>query len=176
MRMRRTGVLTTVRHMGDFWTKVKRGEPNECWPWTGYTRGSGHGLTSHKSRPMHTSRKAWMLTHGEPARGLVVCHKCDNPLCCNPAHMYLGTPADNVLDHHEQPAFEDRGPRERRRLLSDAELDHLWAMRRTGATLKECAAIFNVHIATVARYITAVRKQKLEANARQRVQRASQAI
>jgi len=162
VRMRRTGVLTTTRHMGDFWSKVKRGEPSECWPWTGFTRESGHGLTSHKGLPMHTSRKAWFLTRGAIPPGLVVCHKCDNKVCCNPDHMYLGTPADNALDHFEQPAFEDRGARTRRTLLTEKDLERLWKMRAGGAFLKDCAAHFGVHIATICKYITAARKAKLE--------------
>lgn len=168
MRMRRTGVLTTVRRMGDFWDKVRKGTPQECWPWTGYTRESGHGLTSMKGLPMLASRKAWVLTNGGITRGLVVCHKCDNALCCNPDHMYLGTPADNALDHHENPPFDQRGPRGRGTSLTAAQLEKLWKMRQGGAQLRECAATFNVHIATICRYITQVRKAKLEANRRAR--------
>lgn len=163
-RLRRTGVITTKRLTGDFWSKVRRGDQSACWPWLGFTRGSGHGLTSHKGLPMHTSRKAWLLSNGPIPRGLCVCHKCDNKVCCNPAHLYLGTQADNILDHHEKPPFEERGPRDRNTLLTKEQLDMLWKMRRGGAKLRDCADFFGVHMATIAKYITAVRRAKLERN------------
>jgi hypothetical protein len=163
MRLRRTGKLTTVRMTGDFWDKVEKKGPDECWPWKGFVKPSGHGLTSMKGALMHTSRKAWILTHGPIKDGLCVLHKCDNAICCNPAHMYLGTRIDNILDQWEQPAAADRGPRNGRRfMLSDEQLELLWLMRKEGATLRACAEHFNIHFATVARYVTAIRKEKLQ--------------
>lgn len=163
MRLHRTGKLTTERFMGDFWTKVDKGAPDVCWPWKGFKKLSGHGLTSLKGRLMHTSRKAWILTRGPIKEGLQVLHKCDNAICCNPAHMYLGTRIDNILDQWEQPAIADRGPRNGRRfMLTDEQLELLWLMRKEGATLRACATHFGIHFATVARYVTAVRKAKLQ--------------
>lgn len=163
MRLRRTGKLTTERFTGDFWTKVDRKGPEDCWPWLGYVKDSGHGLTSIKGQPVYTSRKAWILTHGPIKDGLHVLHKCDNAVCCNPDHMYLGTRLDNILDQWEQPAAEDRGPRNGRRfMLTDEQLELLWLMRKEGATLRACADHFEIHFATVARYVTAIRKEKLQ--------------
>jgi DNA-binding CsgD family transcriptional regulator len=176
VRMKRTGKLTTTRRMGDFWSKVKRGTPEECWPWLGFTRESGHGLTSHKGLPMHTSRKAWILSNGPIPRGLFACHKCDNKVCCNPDHLYLGTAADNALDQFEKPPFELRGPRGRRTLLTERELQTLWKMRRErGASLRECADRFGVHTHTICKYITNMRRAKLE-RLRQLVRRDTPAI
>jgi hypothetical protein len=52
MRLHRTGKLTTERFTGDFWTKVEMGAPETCWPWRGYRKPSGHGLTSMKGLPV----------------------------------------------------------------------------------------------------------------------------
>jgi len=163
MRLRRTGKLTTTRYTGDFWKKVAQGSSTECWPWLGFRKRSGHGLTSMKGRPMHTSRKAWVLTHGPIPSEQQVLHKCDNAICCNPEHMYLGSRIDNMIDLHEGTPFELRHARGRPFVLNDQQLEALWTMRKRGATLKECAQSAGVHIATVCRYITAVRKQKLQA-------------
>lgn len=145
-----------------FWQKVDQSAgPDACWPWTGYCKPSGHGLTQMDGSPIHASRKAWILTHGRIGRGLCVNHKCDNAVCCNPAHMYLGTRSDNMIDRWGRTTPENRQPLGRPHVLTDEQLDRLWEMRRTGSTLKQCAAVFDVHIATICRYITTVRKEKL---------------
>lgn len=156
----------------DFWAKVRRTSPEECWPWTGYVKKSnGHGLTSHKGYPIHASRKAFILTHPEEKRiwDLCVCHRCDNPLCCNPAHLYLGTRADNMIDRWQQTQSEQRGQRGRPTVLTAEQLEQLWQMRRDGMRLRDCAEHFGVHIATVCRYITVVRQAKLQKNREDRL-------
>lgn len=142
-----------------FWEKVKRGAEADCWPWTGFRKKSGHGLTSYKSAPIHASRKAWILTHGPVPSALSVLHRCDNAACCNPSHMYLGTRADNMIDYWQNTPPEQRGARGRPSVLDDGQLSTLWQMRKKGATLKECAEVFDVHHSTIWRYVTARRKE-----------------
>lgn len=144
-----------------FWAKVERGEPDACWPWLGFKKPSGHGLTSLDSMPIHASRKAWVLTHGPIRDGMSVLHTCDVAACCNPAHMYLGTRADNMIDRFSNPMASDRTARGRPYILTDKQMNQLWEMRRQGATLKECAHEFDVHVGTICRYITAQRKKRI---------------
>lgn len=145
-----------------FWVKVKRGADTDCWPWQGFKKPTGHGLTSYKSEPIHASRKAYILTHGPIRDGKCVNHRCDNAACCNPAHLYLGTRADNMIDRFGNTKPEYRKATGRARVLTDAQIETLFKMRRAGATLKVCADKFDVHLATIARYITIERKRKLE--------------
>ena len=152
----------TERTPAAFWAKVARGSDADCWPWEGFRKASGHGLTSYKSLPIHASRKAYILTHGPIASKDCVNHRCDNAACCNPSHLYLGTRADNMIDRWGKMSPEERSARGRRTTLDEKQLERLWQMRRNGALLKDCATEFNVHIATICRYITMVRKQKLD--------------
>lgn len=147
-----------------FWDRVTKGTPEECWPWQGYRGPSGHGATTFQSLPIYASRKAWILTHGPIHGGLCVNHRCDNKLCCNPAHLYLGTRADNMIDRWRNTAPDERRAFGRPHVLDAEELERLWERRRNGATLRECAKEFHVHVATICRCITTVRKQKLEQN------------
>lgn len=85
-----------------FWDKVDHSAgPNACWPWTGgirkATQGYGRAFIGRKGIAAH--RLALILTIGEPETAdMVACHQCDNPVCCNPAHLWWGTQAENVSD------------------------------------------------------------------------------
>lgn len=82
-----------------FCSRVKVGGPDECWVWTGSLKGTAYGWFKLWGRPMPPSRAAYSLSVGSiPSRHEHVCHACDNPPCCNPAHLWLGSAKDNIAD------------------------------------------------------------------------------
>lgn len=84
-----------------FWSKVTPEPMSGCWLWTAGVSGSGYGRfsRSHGKRGMDTaSRVAWTLRVGPIPPGMLICHRCDNPPCVNPDHLFLGTARDNIRD------------------------------------------------------------------------------
>jgi hypothetical protein len=81
-----------------FWDKVTKSDSEHCWPWTSVKDSAGYGLVNVKKKRLSASRIAWKLANGPIPEGLFVLHRCDNPPCCNPAHLFLGTKSDNTQD------------------------------------------------------------------------------
>jgi hypothetical protein len=76
---------------------VTTGGPDACWPWAGRCPDR-YGTVSLNNRPTPAHRAAYMLCVGEIPPGMFVCHKCDNPRCCNPKHLFLGSHQNNMDD------------------------------------------------------------------------------
>lgn len=115
--------------MQRFWELVDRRGPDECWPWLGgIDLPDGYGYFAGFARlKVRAHRFAYELEVGKIGPGRLVLHSCDNPPCVNPAHLRLGSPADNIDDrrvrgraprgvnHHSAKLTEDQVREIRRR-------------------------------------------------------------
>lgn len=69
-----------------------------CWNWLGYTTSDGHGTAHHEGKGWMAHRLSWYLHRGPFDLSLKICHRCDNPKCVNPNHLFIGTHQDNQYD------------------------------------------------------------------------------
>jgi hypothetical protein len=94
-----------------FWTKVRRGSDGECWEWTAYKNPKGYGRFSLNGRPGFAHRFAYKEAKGPIPSDLCVLHRCDNPACVNPDHLWLGTKADNNQDMFKKGRGKSNAPK-----------------------------------------------------------------
>lgn len=127
-----------------------------CWPWLGSVNRWGYGDCVYEGKRMNASRAAYAATYGPIAPGLVICHSCDNPLCCNPAHLRADTQASNLAecrakgraryclgaDHHRATAK-----------LTPERVTEAKRLYASGVTQTEIARRFGVHSATISRTV-----------------------
>jgi hypothetical protein len=92
----------TEKQTRRFLSKIEMRGPDECWPWKASTDDSGYGLVWLTDALFKASRVAWRHFKGTDPSDKLVCHTCDNPPCCNPAHLFLGTKLDNNADRHRK--------------------------------------------------------------------------
>lgn len=153
----------------EFWRKVdKSGGPDACWPWIGARKRGSYGVTSVDRQQMTCHRLAWIYTNGVISDGLIVRHKvCDNPACCNPAHLATGTHQDNSNDctekrrqsfgeKHSQAVMPNR-PRGENHYASKINEDQAREIYRlyadTKTPLKEICDRFGVKKAAIRRIV-----------------------
>jgi len=143
-----------------FWSKVDRsGGPESCWPWVCGKDTKGYGCCRIGPRKQTCAhRVSWQISRGDIPPGLLVCHRCDNPPCCNPAHLFLGTNTDNMRDcsakgripkgdsHHTRtrPELVPRGSTHSSAKLTEADVVCIRKMLASGRTHYDIAAAFGV--------------------------------
>ncbi|MBO9555569.1 MAG: HNH endonuclease [Cellulomonas sp.] len=136
------------------WSRVTKTEAG-CWEWQGFRGPTGHGQIGRGSRRdglVATHRAAWEVTYGPIPDGMIVRHRCDNPPCCNPEHLELGTQTQNVGDMVAR-ARQARGRALPQTRLSDEQVSEIRAAVADGERQRAIAARFGItqgHVSALA--------------------------
>lgn len=134
--------------IGRFWSKMRRGDPAECWPWLAgrFSEGYGSFKIGPKDYPAHCV--AYTLLNGAIPDDCGGLHECDRPDCVNPFHIWAGTDRDNQRDAAEKG-------RRRNHVLKAADVAELKATYAAGETShRELAAVYGVSRSTVSNILS----------------------
>jgi hypothetical protein len=152
-----------------FMEKILIDQTSECWNWQACCTSQGYGRFRGKDRIMTLAHR-WAYEHfnGTIPNGMCVCHTCDNPGCCNPDHLWLGTRAENVVDRdrkgrqavgdrHGSRLFPNNRPRgmlHKNSKLSESQVVNILDEYQSGNfTLSDLARRYQVNMTTISRII-----------------------
>jgi hypothetical protein len=151
---------TTDRKLWDR-VRIDNSSDDACWEWQGSVLRGGYGsvgIIDGKAWSAH--RLSWVLAFGEIPEGMCVCHRCDNPGCVRPSHLFLGTYRDNNSDKEakgranhprgrqhgwqRKPESRPRGERNGRAVLTAVDVREIRRRVASGETLKAVARSYRV--------------------------------
>jgi hypothetical protein len=141
--------------ISNYWSKINKSTTTGCWLWQGSVDRKGYGRIHMFGKRYFTHRLSYILTKGEIPEGLFVCHKCDTPNCCNPNHLFLGTPCDNVYD----AILKNRMPTAK---LNPDKVRNIRKLISEGVPRNEIANLYNIRSATVGKIVRGIKWRSVQ--------------
>lgn len=138
--------IPTQKDMDRLWAKVDVKTDKECWPWRAAKTKGGYGVFYVAGIQGLATRTVFINHTGALIGEWHILHKCDNPPCCNPGHLFKGTPKENRMDikskGRQMPA--GRGIKHRFAKLNESQVIEVRALRNSGKTLREIGDKFGI--------------------------------
>ena len=135
------------------WEKIDKKGPDECWEWQGALDSGGYGHIADESGRARKAHRLVLKTMGLVLGSLHVCHSCDNPRCCNPNHLFLGSHRDNVQDRHTKgrtvipsPKPGEKNPQAK---LSSSEVNDIRWLYAANHPPRDLSQMFGVSKSTI---------------------------
>ena len=140
-----------------FWDHVRKGDLDECWEWTGARERAGYGFLHASHRPRRwwkAHRVSWEIHFGAIPQGACVLHRCDNPPCVNPRHLWLGSRRDNNRDRvRKGRGHKQHGEANTNAKLSAADLPAIRRLHERGMTQEKIAEVFSISQPQISRVL-----------------------
>lgn len=144
------------RAINKFHSKYQINQTTGCWEWTGSLQKSGlrkqlaYGIFHPGSdyKQMNAHRASWLIHNGAIPGKLCVLHTCDNPRCCNPKHLFLGTRAENMRDMCQKGRHHN-GAGQKRNTILRGEADLIRVLLDFGTSIKTVSDFMNISIGTI---------------------------
>lgn len=137
-----------------FWSKINKTSSDSCWEWMAYKTNSGYGQFGIKYKIYLAHRVSWAIKHCIDPLSKFVCHRCDNPSCVNPKHLFLGTQSDNMADMIKKGRSDHtknlRGQDCPTSKLTNSDVSEIWRLHlKEGLGERKLGAKFSVTPANI---------------------------
>jgi hypothetical protein len=141
-------MMETIEKKDYFLSKVHK-DKYGCWIWNGCKDKDGYGIIGYKMKKCRAHRISYLLFRGKIPLNICVCHKCDNPSCVNPNHLFLGTNQDNHTDAMNKERHSRGESNGMSKLTESAVVSIRLAYKKGNETLKSLADKYSVSITLI---------------------------
>ena len=133
-----------------FRSKVQVAGDDDCWRWSGSTFKQGYGRVRLGQHVFKAHRIAYYIATGHDPLPLMVCHTCDNPMCCNPSHLFLGTKGDNNRDRElKGRGIQHKGEKHGQARLTESDVRVIRRSRRSLSWLAKRYGVSPSHVCQI---------------------------